>query len=210
MKNMKNKNKPKSWDLAIQGYQKNPKRWNSRICPPKPNPPHPRPPTSKINFYDYLKLKKVLVLYCVQKGGLFRYSGSPYPITPTTPCSSASDFTEQWVVEYTTPTYITLYWNNDFNNGVVNIQLDEYFAKRWNRSLVCGYAFSDSIVINEIDGIEGEIKVNNVGKISLQRDRDDINALSTRNGLQMGSNFVKIVSVSKRNDDLGCKKCQFP
>lgn len=160
--------------------------------------------TCKINFYNYLKLKKVLVLYCVDKGGLFNYSGSPEPITSDTPCTA--DFTNQWVVKYSTPTYISLYWNNDFNNGVINIQLDEYFGGTWRRSLVCGYAFSDSVVINEIDGIEGEIKVNNCGRISLQRDRDDINSiLPKRDGLQMGSDCLKIVSISKRNSELGCK-----
>jgi hypothetical protein len=143
----------------------------------------------------------------VQKGGLFTYSGSPEPITSDTPCTA--DFTNQWKVKYTTPTYISLYWNNDFNNGVVNIQLDEYYGGKWRRTLVCGYAFSDSVVINEIDGIEAEIKVNNCGKISLERDRDDINKninnIGIKEGLQTGSNNVKIVSISQRNSELGCK-----
>ena len=96
--------------------------------------------------------------------------------------------------------------SSGFWSGIVNLQIDEYFGDKWNRTLATGHVFENNIHFNEIDGIEGDIVVNSCGKISMQRDRDDINAIKPKKeGLQMGSDNFQISSVAKRNAALGCK-----
>lgn len=102
-----------------------------------------------MNLYKFLKTYKVLIIQGTLKGGIPIYNGSPKPITPETPCDEMNGYE----VRYDNKYIITVRWDEISNNGVVNIQLDEYYNNQWNRTLGVGSVLPDYINLNEVDGV---------------------------------------------------------
>jgi hypothetical protein len=152
-----------------------------------------------MNFYCHLKKHKKLVIQGTQKGGIPIYNGSPKPITPETDCDEVNGFERNFV----TPFILTLTWDDEKNNGILNAQLDEYYGGKYNRSLGVASATSNAVDINEVDGIEAVLTYNN-GRFFLNRDRDYRDRRPETNALHMFSSDGKRIKVEERNEILKC------
>lgn len=154
-----------------------------------------------MNFYKFLEKKKVLIIQGEQKGGIPIYNGSPKPVTPETPCDEMNGYEVRFDNKY----ILTIRWDDISNNGIVNIQLDEYYNNQWNRSLGVGSALPNSINFNEVDGIEGSITFW-CYRYFLNRDRDlSIIEPYVLKPLEMYSSDGKRITIEERNEILKCK-----
>lgn len=152
-----------------------------------------------MNFYCYLKKHKKLVIQGIQKGGIPKYKGSPKPLKAETDCDEVNGFERNFV----TPFLLTLTWDDEKNNVMLNAQLDEYYGGRYNRTFGVASATLNEVEINEVDGVEGTVRYNN-GRFFLTRDRDYRDRLPETNALHMFSSDGKKIKVEKRNEILKC------
>lgn len=154
-----------------------------------------------MNLYKFLKTYKVLIIQGRLKGGIPIYNGSPKPITPETPYDEMNGYE----VRYDNKYIISVRWDEISNNGVVNIQLDEYYNNQWNRTLGVGSVLPDYIDINEVDGVEGVITFW-CNRFFYNRDRDlSVIDPYVLKPLQMYSSDGKRITVEERNEILKCQ-----
>lgn len=152
-----------------------------------------------MNFYCYLKKYKKLVIQGTQKGGIAKYNGSPKRITQETDCDEVNGFDRNFV----TPFILTLTWDDERNNGILNVQLDENYGGGWNRTLGVGSATSNEVDINEVDGVEGVLTCR-CERFFFNRDRDYKDPRPETSALHMFSSDGKKISIEERNEILKC------
>lgn len=154
----------------------------------------------RMNFYCFLKRMKQLIITGTQRGGVPIYNGSPKPVTSSTPCDQENGY----ITRFVTPFILTITWDENANNGLVNIQLDEYYSNRWNRTLGVGGATPSLIEINEVDGVEATLQFES-NRYFFNRDRDYKDPQPPTSPLQMFSSDGKQISVAQRDQILGCR-----
>lgn len=151
-----------------------------------------------MNFYKFLKTFKVLIIQGTHKGGIPIYNGSPKPVTPETPCDEMNGYEVRFNNKY----MVTIRWDDISDNGIVNIQLDEYYNNQWNRTLGIGSAQPDSIDFNEVDGIEATLTFW-CNRFFFKRDRDlSIIEPYVLKPLHMFSSDGKRITIEERNEIL--------
>ena len=146
-----------------------------------------------------MKKHKKLVIQGTQKGGIPKYNGSPKPLEAETDCDEVNGFERNFV----TPFLLTLTWDDEKNNGVLNAQLDEYYGGKYNRTLGVASAGLNEVEINEVDGVEATVRHYN-GRFILSRDRDYRDRRPETNALHMFSSDGKKITVEERNEILSC------
>lgn len=149
-----------------------------------------------MNLYKYLKKNKTIILQGSAAGGLPDKKGKATPLLQNPPCNENNGFEKR----YFNPYILTIRWDSNFDNGIVNCQLDEYFNNIWNRTLGVGTVFPDFIHFNETDGVEGSVYVH-CNEFFYKRNRyDDIN----KGPLLMCSSDGKIISKEEKEKALLC------
>lgn len=155
-----------------------------------------------MNLYKYLKKNKILIIRGNAAGGLPNTKGSSKPLLQNFPCNVKNGFKKR----YFNPYILTIHWDSNFDNGILNYQLDEYFNNVWNRTLGVGTAFSDFLHFNETDGIEATLQFQ-CNKFFYHRNRyNDTNKAP----LLMFSNEGKIISEEEKKKALSCDNNEEP
>ena len=156
------------------------------------------------NFEKYLKKNKVLVFKGVQKGGYVNNIPSEFINHKEIPCTPdfSNIFKTKWKEHYF---FLTIYWNEEFNNGNCYFQLDESFDTCFKdkvyRSIGSCVVTKNNIIFNESDGATCYLYRENCN-INYIRNRDDNN----KNPFILSASNVKISSICQRNKVMGCKK----
>ena len=152
-----------------------------------------------IQFYDYLRCNKVLVVHFVQKGGYLNDVGKSKPVTD--PCSLIN--TQIFSQYFENETFLTIAWNEKLDNGIVEFQMDEKRDDddgKWWRTLGAGAVTNTDVFLNETDGAEAYLYYVN-HELFFNRDRDE-GALIGR-GFQFNSDHVEVSSIEERDRALG-------
>ena len=154
-----------------------------------------------INFYRVIKNNNFLILNCLEKGGYLQFLGENI-VNSDTVCKG--DFSSIFTTKFENQAFISLYWDDNLDNGTIYYQLDEFYNNTWNRRKGVGLATNNMVFINEIDGISTIIKQTK-NRIFLERTR---NSSSSGTPIQMASNNLKITTEKIRNKKLNCFNCK--
>lgn len=132
--------------------------------------------------------KGEVVFSCMQRGGL------SFPETE-----------QSFAYEYSIPTFVTVVYNTSLDNGIVQIWLDEYYARtdeteRWHRRVSMGLVDNYCIRITNDKGINGILSLNG-NMFHLHRWRPS-SGTSSAGSLLLSSNKVKHVTPQDRDASL--------
>lgn len=155
-----------------------------------------------LNFYNHLKKNKVLCVTGTQFGGIPTNTGGFEPITPTTPCKQQNGYDAVYVNKYV----ITFEWDQEADNGLVNVIIDEFFTnttRDWNRSLAVGAATPSSISINQ-----SGVGITRLLTSSPCKERFYLvsQAAFPNTGLELNSSDGKIITLQEAQTLVGCAK----